>query len=242
MQAKTNAHNLTKILEEFPVRTFPALGRFIVNKLAFEARKQAVKRVKRQFITRNRFTTSNIQYVSAPRTRKLKDVESSYGATDRIEYMKDQEEGTTIKPQSGQKLPVPTKLARRSSSIEKLKRARFKMNSLGNLRKTSEMRGATKKQRTIALIQDMARKKQRNRLAILPFSRKPGIYKVLGSGKERKGMKSRVKYRLRLIYDLSKRSLRLKPSPWMAPVNDGIFKNQSRIAEAAFNRYIKSIR
>ena len=115
------------------------------------------------------------------------------------------------------------------------------MNKLGDVRTINEMRGKTKRQRTIALIQDMARRRDK-RLALLPFPNKPGIYSVVRTSKEKIGNKTKFRYRLRQIYDLSRRSLKLRASPWMAPVNKGIFKNQGRIAEAAFNRFIKTIK
>lgn len=240
---KSNVLKLSKVLDEYPVKTFPALGQFIVNKMAFEGMKQAHRRIGKQFITRNKFTIKNIQFDKAKKVKRLKDAESSYGATDKIEYMRDQEEGVTLHSTSGSHIPIPTRVARKTNSIKKLKRGKFTLNSLGNVRKTSEMRGKTKKQRTIALIQDMLRKKQQaNRLALLPFKNKPGIYKILSAGEAKKGVKTRFKFRLKQIYDLSKRSLKLEASPWMAPVNKGIFKHQGKIAEAAFRRFIKVVR
>ena len=242
IQTKTNSPSLEKILREYPVKTFPKLGQFIVTDLAFQSRKQAVKRVSKSFILRNKHTTRNILFVKSPRTKKLAGIKSSYGATDKASYMKDQEEGTTLKPKKGTKLAIPTKLARRSDSIKKLKKGKFKMSSIGTIRKTSEMRGKTKRQRTIALMQDMARKRQTNRLALLPFPNKPGIYKIINAGKERIGSKTKFKMKLRQIYDLSKRQLTLKPSRWMEPVNKGVNKNQTKIAERAFQKFIKVIK
>ena len=67
LTVKSNVSTLTDLLEDYPVKLFPNLGVFIVNKMAFEARKQSIKRVKRQFITRNKFTTNRIIFKSSPK-------------------------------------------------------------------------------------------------------------------------------------------------------------------------------
>lgn len=227
------------LLDEYPVKQFPKAGIFIVNQLAFEARKTAVRQVQKRMITRSKFVTNRIQFSTSPRTKDFKLIQSEMGALKSIDFMADQEYGYLKKPKQGSKLPVPTRAARTGKSIRRKKRPIYHHNRLGTLKNISQYKGKTKRQKIIAMLQDMARKKDK-RAALIPFSRKPGIYVIKNIRKKGK-KKTSFQFKLHKLYDLRKRQMWIKPNPWMRPTLKIINRKRAKIAEIAWQRFLSKI-
>ena len=161
------------------------------------------------------------------------------GALKEIEFMRDQEEGFTIKPTKGRKLAIPTRAARISKQIEKKKRAIYREDQLGKLRKITRFKGKTRRQKIVSMLQHMARNKDK-KAALIPFPNKPGIY-VLRNIRKRTGGQSRFTFRLHKLYDLSKSQQRIKPRPWMKPALDKIAMKEGKIASIAWKRFLSRL-
>jgi hypothetical protein len=83
-----------------------------VNAQAAIARKNAVKNVQDDFILRNKFTTSQIQYTQMPPGRySLEAIKSSIGVTEKADYMAFQETGGLRAPKKFSQA-IPQNLAR----------------------------------------------------------------------------------------------------------------------------------
>ena len=85
-----------------------------VNIQAALTRKNAVKIVQDDFVIRNNFTTSQIQFTQMPKTRfiSLANVTSRVGVTEKADYMARQESGGPRRPVGGKRLAIPTDMAR----------------------------------------------------------------------------------------------------------------------------------
>lgn len=224
------------MLEQYPVRQFPLAGIFIVNQLAFEARKQAIKEIEKRMIIRSQFVPNRIQFSMSPRTIDPRRIKSEMGALNTIPFMADQEYGYLKKPTRGSRLPVPTRAARIGKSIERRKRTIYQTGKMSNLRKINKYKGKNRRQKIVAMLQDMAAKKDK-RPALVPFTRKPGIY-VLKNIRRTKKMGTRYTFKMHKLYDLKKKQLWIKPNPWMLPAIKKIEKKRGKIAEIAWRRFL----
>jgi hypothetical protein len=84
-----------------------------VNVQAALARKYAIKNIQDDFTLRNSFTTRQIQYTPMPQGRySINAIKSSIGVTEKAGYMALQEKGGLRVPAQGDRLAVPTNLAR----------------------------------------------------------------------------------------------------------------------------------
>jgi hypothetical protein len=234
-----NIKKFIDLLNEYPTKQFPLAARFIVNEMAFQSRQIAARNVEQRFIIRSKFVTSRIQFERAPFTRDPAQIKSKMGALESIDFMADQEVGFTNKAKSGSKLPIPTRAARVSQSVEKKKRTVYRKDRLGQLRRINQFKGKNKRQKIIAMLQEMARKNDK-RAALIPFTNKPGIY-VIRNRRKGKG-KNKFNFKLHKLYDLSKRQQRVKANPWMAPTMEEISQKEGQIVEQAWRKFLSVIR
>lgn len=228
------------LLQEYPIRQVPRAGQFIVNQMAFEARKLAVKKVDQQMILRNKFVTGRIQFDQARLSRNLASIQSEMGALTSIAFMKKQEKGFVIKPTKGSKVAVPTRGARISKSIQKRKRTIYRKSRLGNIRKIDQFKDRTtktKKRKIFVMLQTMARKKDKTP-ALIPFENHPGIYIIRNIRKKASGIHS---FKLVMLYDLSRSQVKVKAHPWLEPTTKKVFSRQTRIADIAWQRFLSRV-
>lgn len=228
-----------RFLDEYPVKQAPMAAQFIVNQMAFEGMKRSRKEVRKRFVVRSAFVPNRISFVASRRTMELSQIKSVFGARKEIGWMAKQEKGWVDRPKGGSKLPVPTRAARTGRSISRKKRPIHQLKRLGAIRKPSRYRGKTKRQRITAMLQDMARRRDK-RPAMVPWGRKPGIY-VVRNVRRRAG-KTRFNFRMVKLYDLRKHTQRVKPRPWMRPTVHWLAKREKRIAETAWKRFLSRIR
>lgn len=225
-------------MNRYPVRQFPLAGTYIVNQLAYEARQQAIKEVDKRMILRNTFVRNRIQFAMAPRTLDPRRIKSEMGALTTIDFMADQEYGYLKRPTRGQKLPVPTRAARVGKNIERKKRTVYQTSKMPNLRKINRYKGKNRRQKIVAMLQDMAAKKDK-RPALVPFTRKPGIYVVRNIRRRKRG--TRFTFKMMKLYDLSKGQIQIKANPWMRPTVRKILKREGEIADRAWKRFLSRL-
>jgi hypothetical protein len=102
-------HLLTTDMKEQMIKGLIAT----VNVQAALARRNAVKNIQNDFTLRNKFTTSQVQFTPMPPGRySIEAIKSTVGVTEKAGYMALQETGGLRTPAKGDRLAVPTNLAR----------------------------------------------------------------------------------------------------------------------------------
>lgn len=200
---------LKKDLKVFAPKIFPLISRDTLNNAAFTAQKRAKNIVKRRFILRNKWIIGSIRVEKA----KGRNISKQAAFTGSVNPgMEDQEFGKTI-PKKGRKgVAIPTTVA--SGEGEGVK-PRRKVVRRPNLRSTVKLlkfknKARSKKQFIVATIKAAAKRGGSRRFVYLPFNRHPGIYAIQGGRKNPK---------IRQIYDLSRKSIVIPPSPWLLPAS-----------------------
>ncbi len=192
-------------LKTFASRAFPFATKQTINGTAFEAQKRAKSNIRESMITRNRFTESSVRVVQA-RGLVVNRQEARTGSI--AAYMADQEFGDTKHSTGKHGVAIPTSYSAGQGEAKPRSRLPRKANALQNVQ-LSKRRGRSKGSK---LQQNFVKVKQAaengDRYVFLDLRRGPGIFRVLG-GKR--------KPRIRMIADLSRRSVVIPRNPWLAP-------------------------
>lgn len=174
-----------------------------LNNAAFDTRKTALAVIDRKFTLRNGWTKRSVR-VNKSNTRTLK---ASVGSTE--DYLRKQELGGTERPSGGLGVAIPTTYAsgegENSRTRKRLPRKRNNVRHV-KLSNASAGRGKSRKARNAIKVRQAAR--GRNKVIAMKTRRGPGIFRVVG-GKRRPKVK--------MILDLSKKSIKLKKKPWLQP-------------------------
>lgn len=179
--------------------------KFSLNRLAFDTSLEGKKQVGKQFIERNKWTRGSIQY----RKTMGKTVDQMYseaGSTEK--YMAKQEEGFQTKEPV---IPTPAAANQPKAKIRTKKVAKkHLMNAIKLSRKSKTGNTAHRVREAI--------KAGQKHVYITPstdhFHRKRGIYSILGGKKL--GNRWPKGAKLRLVYNLDKKSTVTKPTYWLS--------------------------
>lgn len=203
-----NAKQVTRFASDLKTygKRFGQINGMALNQTAFETRKQFVKNVEDKFTLRNKWTVKTIRFEKV-RGFNPKTQFSVVGST--MDYMEDQEFGA-VKKKSGKKgVAIPTTHASgeslgarpRSKRVQRPKqRAAIR---LSRVRTKARSRG----QKIFQTIRGVSERGS-GKYAYLPFQRSPGIYRITGKKKRAK---------VRMVYDLSRRSVVIKKRPSLGP-------------------------
>ena len=235
MSTKISIRQFTQIVQDYPVERAPRAAQYILNEMATQGKQYAHDVMRKKFILRNRFTINRVQHQWTRLNRDLRQMQSAFGALPEVGYLADQESGFIHRPKRGNRLPVPTRAARIGGSIERLKRSTFRADRMGQLSRPSRYRGTNRVQRTINMLQSIAANRDQ-RPFLAPFPNKPGVY-IMRNVRRRPG-RTRLAFRLKKIYDLSKRQETIAPHRWMEPAADMVYQNEGRIAQRAWERFL----
>lgn len=197
---------LEKDLKAFAGRALPFATRKTLNDAAFATQKIARADVDRDFVLRNRFTVQSIR-VEQTRTLSMRRQAAIVGST--ADYMADQEFGATETARGSEGVPIPTSYAAGlSENAQPRTRLPRKPNKIQNIKLRNRGNGSmTRKQRNLVSIQSAAEGKG-SKFVFLDFGRKRGIFRVIGGKRKPK---------IKMIYDLSERSVRIPATPWLRP-------------------------
>jgi hypothetical protein len=196
-----------------------------LNRAAFDARKQWQREMQTTFVLRNRWTVGSIR-VEKVRGLNIDTMESRVGSL--ADYMKTQEEGGTLQGKGKHGYRRPTK---RAKPPRRLLRPRFKMERLELTRPDLERYGSTEQKIAVATRQAYA---QGAKFVFLDISQEGrGIYQVMGS-KRRPHM--------RLIWDMSRDSIKIREHPTLKPAFDWADRRFRRYAKAELLRQLKRAR
>jgi hypothetical protein len=187
----------------------------MLNRVAFETRKAAVKNVETEMTLRNQWTKKTIQF---QQTRSLNISRQRTRTGSLMDYMRQQEFGSVRKTKGKVGVPIPTTVASGEGEAAKVRKKVVRRKWLRSsiklvnakrrlLRPNQVIKGKNPKQ-SVAIAMSMAeRRGGRNRVAFLSGKRK-GLYWIKG----RKG-----KMRVSLLHDLSNPSVRIPATPWLLP-------------------------
>jgi len=193
---------LQKDLKQFGEREFAVINGMALNKTAFETMLEYKKITKRNFTLRNKFTISSIRF------QKVKGFQNQFSETGSIApFMEDQEFGHTKTKKGKKGVGIPTTTAS-NESIGARPRQKVvpRPKRKGSIRLfRSRIKSKTRVQHVVATVKAAAGKRG-NTFVYLPRLGKmtQGIYRIAGSKKNPK---------IRLIYDLSRTSVRIPKSP-----------------------------
>jgi hypothetical protein len=209
-----------------------------VNIMAALARKEAIKNVKANFITRNTFTARQIQYTPmAQGSHELSAIKSVVGATVKAPYMARQEEGGVHRPSKGRTLAIPTNEARGGSKRNPVQSS-MRVNKIGKRRR---VRSPTRRDYAFWFRSEKARKVARAWTAY-----KKGLFIPIGGSEGQRNLfavtefhktKSGVAFKLKQIYKFDKPETVTKPEPWLLPASD----KAANQAQAIFNSQMKKL-
>lgn len=197
--------SLQKDLVLFSKKSVPFAMRNALNDTAFLGRKLWKKELRKSFTLRNTFTARSLRVVKVKRGKDAAKMFSMLGSISA--YMGLQEEGGTQRTRGGTK-PIPTAVAAGQplGSQPRTKVVR-RPNRMGSIKLDRRIRSGSKAQRNAANVRQAARLKRKYAI-IERDGGKKAIVKVTG----------RKKLNVKMIWDLSRTSVRIKPRPTLQPV------------------------
>ena len=199
-------------LKTFASRAYPFATKATVNRAAFETRKEYQANMRGELTLRNKWTERSVQ-VDQARTLEVSRQEAVVGSV--APYMDEQEFGGVVRS-GGTYQPIATSYA--AGQTGKRTRLPRKPNKLRNIRLKRRPGGSNP-----AAVREAAG--SGNKYIYMDMGRRRGIFRVLGSKR---------KPRIRMVWDLSRRSVRVPRNPLLAPATNKIEKRIPQYyAEAA---------
>jgi hypothetical protein len=212
---------LSKELEKTAKKAVPHAARNALNSIAFEGRKEWVASVNSSMTLRNTFTTRSLQVIKASGI-SMPRMQATLGST--APYMGDREEGKMERARGKHGVPLPTPASAGQGGRQRTKLVR-RANTLPAIT-LGPRTGRSAKQRNAIAIRQAA---QGTGYAFLELNRHMGIYKVTGT----------KRLRVRLIWDLSVRSLKPKPLPTLAQAIEAVSPKIPALCERAIIDQLK---
>lgn len=203
MKLSVDVRQLQKLerhLQTYASKALPYAVRNGLNAQAFEARKEWVGQLGKDFTLRNTFTARSIRVVKSTARRTISSMESRVGSG--LAYMAQQESGFTRSKRGKHGVPIPTTGASGQAKGGKRTRSIRRKNYLTNLSVAARVGGGRQRRNAVAIV--MAAKT--GGVAYLDLGRRKGLFRVEG---RKKGMS------IRMLYDLSKASTTTKAHPTM---------------------------
>lgn len=204
-----DAKRALRDLEEFKKTAIPFAIRNSLNTSAFEMQKVWRREIRQTFVNRNKFTERSI-HVEKARGSDPNRMVSVVGSI--ADYLDEQESGGTVRGKGALKpIPGPSAAGQQPGS----KRTKLVMPSryLQAIKATKATRGSSPRARNVAALLIARRKGQQFVLLEKPSGGK-GIFMVSGGTQRFNGRRmTRRKLKTRLLWDLSRRTVRVPPAP-----------------------------
>jgi len=195
--------DLAADLERFAHRAVPFAARNGLNDTAFQARQVWQKAMGRSFTIRNKYVQRSVRVDKAEIRSRVDSMHAVLGSV--FPGLDKQEFGGTIAGKTGNKA-IPTRVAAGQSmgSGERTRTVRAP-NRLSRIHLPGRKGGGSKRQRNAIAVRKAARTKRG--FALIETKRGRAIVKVTG----------RKRLRVRMVYDLSRASVQVQPSPTLSP-------------------------
>lgn len=189
---------LRRDLETFAKRAVPYAAREYVNNAAFTARTEYVRRAEANMVLRSQWTVRSMQ-VEKTKSLKLDGMEAKTGSV--ADFMRAQEDGETVRAKGKHGTPIPAaapgnRKGRKSKTPAKNRLARLRVEH-------ARVSGARQRRNAVAIQQAL---KGGGGVVFLDLRKSRGLYRVSGT---RRGA------RIRKVWDLSKRSVRVPSNPML---------------------------
>jgi len=215
-------------------RAMPRAVAVMLNNQAFGARRSWLASMDSEFIIRNKWTKGSVRIVKAKRARNLANMVSIVGSV--APYMADAELGETHRPQGKHGVAMPTSAGAGMAQGAKprTKAVRKRLRSIPVQTRADVNLGRSKSayrrgvQTMIAIRQ--ARKSGKKHAYLELKSGAKGVFKVMGTKR---------KPSLRMLWDISRGSVRQPPTPTMQMGVDAYFSAKSRGFARTFGRSLR---
>lgn len=189
-------------------------GMQTLNIQAALTRRNSHKEVENEFTLRNTFTKRNIQFQKTE-LKKISDMQSSAGATERADYLELQHMGGLRRPKAGSKLAIAQSAARGGTNRRLVSRE-FYIKKIKNQTVKGKTKFRSKKAAAVAGAYVAYKQKKF-------FKHNENIYKVTSFRKSKGGQ---VRFKKKHFYNVSERTTKVKRNPWLyrssqQPAKDG---------------------
>ena len=182
----------------------PFAVRNTLNDAAFDTMKRAKADVRNKMINRNSWTVGSIQ-VAPTKSRDINQMQARVGSTE--EYMRRQEFGHTETTKGKYGVSIPTTVASgEGKGVQPRKRVVRMPNRVSSINISKSRATGNRQQRNFRLVKEA--KASGQQFIFMDTGRRKGLFKVTGS------KRSPV---VRMVHDLSHRSVRIPPKPWLQP-------------------------
>lgn len=211
---------LVRALQTTKRSAIPHAVRNSLNTCAFEAKREWATQIDKAMVLRNKWTTGSLR-VEKAKGVALATMQSRVGSL--VPYLERQEMGGVEQSKGKHGVPIPTP----SAAGQGLKaRVRAKLVQKKHWLSAIKLHGAAGRSRrqrnTVAVA--MA-EKSGSGIAFLNLGRRKGLFKVSRTSKGR--------LRVRMLWDMSKRAVTLKPRPTLEPTLKIIIAKAPEIQKAA---------
>ncbi len=210
---------LERLLRRLGEKYIPVATKHAVNKTAWEARRLSQEAIERKMTLRNKWTQGSIR-VKPTKTFEIRRMEARVGSTQ--EYMRRQEEGHTEVASGKHGVAIPTGYSAGQEGQKPRTKRPTPANRMRNINLTrGSVRGRTRRQRVILPVQTAVTTGKRYVFLDFGPGKRKGVFKVLGGKKEgTKGWPESgwpENARIKMVQDLSHRSVVIRPRPWLDP-------------------------
>ena len=194
---------LQKDLQTFSKKSVPFAMRKALNETAFLGRKLWKREMGQRFVLRNKFVVGSLRVVKVTRGQNVAQMFSMIGSIS--PFMGLQEEGGTKKGKTGA-VAIPTAVAAGQPLGSNRTKVVRRPNQMRNINLDRRIKGGSKAQRNAANVRQAARTKRKYAL-IEREGGKKAIVRVTG----------RKKLNVKMVWDLSRKSVRVNPTPTLQP-------------------------
>lgn len=199
-------------LRSFGRTGIPHANRNALNTGAFTTQKVARAELDRRFVIKNSWTGRSI-LVDKARGMNVDRQEARVGSVQK--YMETQEFGGTETSDGKRGVAIPTSYAAGQGvggKQTKMVRKDFRLANI-QMRKTRK-RGKNRKQQNIIAIAESIKAKRK--FVYLNLGRRKGIFRVV-AGRSRNAGRRRSGAKIRMVHDLTKKTIAISPHPWLRP-------------------------
>ena len=198
-------HLLESKLRRIAERAIPFATKSAINGGAFKAREMMQKNIREKMVTRNKFTERSVR-VDTAKTLDISRQRATVGSV--APYMETQEFGGTERKKGKHGVAIATTTASgEAEGVRPRRRVPRRANQLQNIRLRKRGKaGVSRRQANFMAVRQAI--KSGDRTVFLDLQKHPGIYKITG-GKRNP--------RLRMLYDLSRSSVRIPATPTLGP-------------------------
>ena len=210
-----------------------------VNIKAAMARREAVKNIKDEFITRNNFTTKQIQFTPmSDGLYSIDKIHSIVGVTEKASYMARQETGGERTPATGSHLAIPTDAARGGNIRRPVKPTK----RISRISKRRRVHGSSRSGRWIDSEQSFTVARAfvaYSEGLFLPLGGDEGrgnLHKIVSFQKLGTGDNRRVRFETRQIYRRDMESTITPPNPWLLPASEAAEAESQAVFNSQMNK------